>query len=222
MIKKALIFPLAVVAAAVSSCTCHHYDEPEVVATPTMKVGHVLCTDGGVLPICTFFASDKEAVGIVFWVNPDVDAAIKGYAVYLHDIDPEAFSEELTVSQGTSCDVNGLDGNENTYALYNNSDVASPMAQAVFDMWKYGQSAYVPSVRQARLLFDAKESINDRIVYCGGEALPDDADECWYWTSTEVSGQSEAKAWLVSLYSGVIQETPKTQAHKVRPIITIQ
>lgn len=220
--NKTLIFPLAALAVAMASCTCHHFDEPVEVPAPAMKAGHVLCTDGGVLPICQFFASDKEAVGIVFWVNPDVNAAIKGYAVYLHDIAPEAFSEELTVSQGTSCDVNGLDGNENTYALYNNANVSSPMAHAVFDMWKYGQSAYVPSVRQARLLFEAKGSINDRIVYCGGEAIPDDADECWYWTSTEVDGQSEAKAWLISLYSGVIQETPKTQPHKVRPIITIQ
>ena len=56
---------------------------------------------------------------------------------------------------------------------------------------------------------------------CGGDPLPDDTDDCWYWTSTEVSGQETAKAWLFSMGSGAMQETPKLQAHKVRPIVTL-
>jgi hypothetical protein len=51
--------------------------------------------------------------------------------------------------------------------------------------------------------------------------LPLDEYDCWYWTSTEVSGQETAKAWLYSTGSGAMQETPKTQAHKLRPIITM-
>ena len=54
-----------------------------------------------------------------------------------------------------------------------------------------------------------------------GHPLPLDENDCWYWTSTEVTGQETAKAWLYSTGSGAMQETPKTQAHKVRPIITI-
>ena len=38
---------------------------------------------------------------------------------------------------------------------------------------------------------------------------------------TTTPEQETAKAWLYSMGSGAIQETPKTQAHKVRPIITI-
>lgn len=205
-------------AISTASCTCHHFDEPPV----TMKVGHVLCTDGGVMPICKFLESDKEAIGIVFYVNTDPSRDYRGYAVYLQDLEPSAFSESITVSQGTSCDLYAEDGNENTYALFNNEDAVSPMASEVFDLWKYGQSAYVPSVQQQRLLLAAKDAINDRITICGGDALPDLADECWYWSSTEVDGQSEAKAWLYSLYSGAVQETPKTQVHKIRPIITIK
>ena len=45
--------------------------------------------------------------------------------------------------------------------------------------------------------------------------------ECWIWSSTEVEGQKENKAWLYSLQSGTIQETPKNQEHEFRPIITI-
>jgi len=55
----------------------------------------------------------------------------------------------------------------------------------------------------------------------GGEPLPLDENDCWYWTSTEVEKQQTAKAWLYSMGSGAMQETPKVQAHKVRPIITI-
>ena len=67
----------------------------------------------------------------------------------------------------------------------------------------------------------AQTVINPIIEKCGGDPLPTEADECWYWTSTEVEGQQTVKAWLYSTASGTMQETPKTQAHKVRPIITI-
>ena len=100
-------------------------------------------------------------------------------------------------------------------------ETASPMAEAVFDLWRYGQSAYVPSVAQMRLLYALREVVNPVIERCGGQPLPDEADDCWYWTSTEVEGQQTAKAWLYSLGSGAMQETPKIQAHKVRPIITL-
>ena len=68
---------------------------------------------------------------------------------------------------------------------------------------------------------DAAALINPVIEQCGGEPLPLDENDCWYWTSTEVEKQQTAKAWLYSMGSGAMQETPKVQAHKVRPIITI-
>ena len=95
------------------------------------------------------------------------------------------------------------------------------MAEQVFDLWRYGQSAYVPSVAQMRLLYASREVVNPYIERCGGVSIPDSANECWYWTSTEVAGQETAKAWLYSTGSSAIQETPKWQAHKVRPIITL-
>lgn len=72
-----------------------------------------------------------------------------------------------------------------------------------------------------RLLFAARNAVNPIIARCGGDPLPDEADDCWYWTSTEVQGQETGKAWLYSLGSGAMQETPKTQNHKARPIITL-
>lgn len=96
------------------------------------------------------------------------------------------------------------------------------MAAAVFDLWCYGQSAYIPSVAQMRLLYAARETVNPVLELCGGDTLPaDNNGDCWYWTSTEVEGQQTAKAWLYSTGSGSMQETPKIQAHRVRPIITL-
>ena len=158
---------------------------------------------------------------MVFHVNSNPEVAGTGYAVYLHDLAPEAFADSLGIAQGTSADLTAYDGNENTFALYDTDDVSSPMAMQVFDMWRYGQSAYVPSVAQMQLLYAAKELINPYIEACGGDLLPDEADGCWYWTSTEVEGQETAKAWLYSMGSGTIQETPKLQGHKVRAIVTL-
>ena len=145
----------------------------------------------------------------------------QGYAVYLWDIEPVAFADSTGATQGTSADIEAYDGNTNTYSMYVGKEVGSPLATKVFDLWRYGQSAYIPSVAQKRLLKIAKSVINPYIAECGGDTLPDDADDCWYWTSTEVKGQEDDKAWLYSLKSGSIHETPKLHSHKSRPIITI-
>lgn len=194
-----------------------HRDFPDT----AMKPCHILCTDGKVVPATDFEQSGKQPIAVVFHVNYDEAIEGNGYAVYLWDLAPAAFADSIGVNQGTSADITALDGNENTFALYDTRETASPMAEAVFDLWRYGQSAYAPSVAQMRMLYNAKSQINPVIRMCGGDELPDAADDCWYWTSTEVRGQETAKAWLYSMGSSTMQETPKTQAHKVRPIITL-
>lgn len=194
-----------------------HRDFPDT----AMKPCHILCTDGKVLSVSDFRESEKQPIAVVFHINHDENTEGDGYAVYLWDLSPVAFADSTGISQGTSADITALDGNGNTFAIYDTREAASPMAEAVFDLWRYGQSAYIPSVAQMRMLYAMKEVINPVIRMCGGDGLPDEADDCWYWTSTEVRGQETAKAWLYSVGSGAIQETPKTQAHKVRPIITL-
>ncbi len=88
-------------------------------------------------------------------------------------------------------------------------------------MWFFGQSAYLPSVAEMRLLFDVRDLINPVIERCGGTPLAATGDSAWYWTSTEVEGQAAHKAWLYSLTSGAVQETPKTESHLLRPIMTL-
>jgi hypothetical protein len=209
---------LYLIGAMVLTTSCdEHRDFPDT----SVKVGYVLCTDGKVLSVSEVESQGKEPIAVVFYTRSSDDTEGDGYAVYLHDIVPAEFSDTIGISQGTSADVTAYDGNSNTFAIYSTGDCGSPAAQAVFDMWRYGQSAYIPSVAEMRLLYLAKSTVNPIIERLGGDALPDAADDVWYWTSTEVSGQTTAKAWLYSLGSGAMQETPKNQAHKVRPIITL-
>ena len=158
---------VAMLGVGLTGCDGHH--DP---LDTSMKVGHILCTDGKTRSYEDYVASDKEAIAVVFHVNSEGEVAGTGYAVYLHDLAPEAFADSIGVSQGTSADLTAYDGN--------------PYIEA-----------------------------------CGGDLLPDEADGCWYWTSTEVEGQETAKAWLYSMGSGAMQETPKLQAHKVRAMVTL-
>lgn len=215
------LMPRAAVAAAfcaVLCCGCaDHEDFPDVSA----HTGSILCTDGQVVSYDDVVDDGKIPIAVVFYVNTDETVDGDGYAVYLWDLDEEAFADTLGYAQGTSADVTALDGNDNTYAMYSCDDTGSPLADAVFELWMYGQSAYIPSAAQMRLLYAAKETVNEYIEKCGGDVLPDTPSGCWYWTSTEVEGQEEHKAWLYSVGSGAMQETPKDESFKARPIITL-
>ena len=214
---KTIMYGCLMIAATMFTACDEHRDFLDT----GMKVGHVLCTDGVVMSYPQYEVSDKEAIGVIFYTNENTEIEGEGYAVYLNDLYPEMFADSIGVAQKTSADLSAFDGNENTFSMFSSSGMGSPLANSVFALWRYGQSAYIPSVAQMRLLHASKEFVNQIIEKCGGEPLPDEAGECWYWTSTEVDGQETAKAWLYSMGSGSLQETPKDQAHKSRPIITI-
>ena len=201
---------------AVAFVSCdEHRDFPDT----AMKTCDILCTDGKVVRFEDMQSQGKKPIAIVFHINQTDNMEGTGYAVYLWDIASAEFSDSIGVKQTTSANVTAYDGNSNTYAMY--ASGVSPAADEVFNMWHYGQSAYIPSVAQMRLLYQAKNAVNSYIQRCGGDVISDNPDECWYWTSTEVKDQESAKAWLYSLSSGALQETPKLQSHKVRPIITL-
>ena len=205
---------IAILALSLVGCD-EHRDFPDT----SVKTCDILCTDGEVVRFDDLSSKGKEPIAVVFHINQRDDMEGTAYAVYLWDVLPEAYSDSIGIKQNTSANVMAFDGNSNTYAMYGSG--SSPAAEAVFDMWRYGQSAYIPSVAQLRLLYAAKCTINSYIERCGGDVIPDAPDECWYWSSTEVKGQESAKAWLFSLSSGALQETPKEQVHKIRPIITL-
>lgn len=204
----------ALMAVAFVSCD-EHREFPDT----AMKTCDILCTDGKVVRFEDMESQGKKPIAVVFHINQTDNMEGTGYAVYLWDIASAEFSDSIGVKQTTSANVTAYDGNSNTYAMY--ASGVSPAADEVFNMWHYGQSAYIPSVAQMRLLYQAKNVVNAYIQRCGGDVIPDNPDECWYWTSTEVKDQESAKAWLYSLASGALQETPKEQPHKIRPIITL-
>lgn len=204
-LKRILLPILAWSGLMLTSCHCEHGEVDGLLSS--LQVGNVVCSDGNILSMDN--------------VNRSAETDNLGYAVYIHDMEPLAFAGSLGIDQGTSTSLTDEDGNENTYSLFNNEEVQSPMAIKSFDLWSYGQSAYIPSVRQLYYLFSVRHQINECITEVGGTPINLNPGECWLWSSTEVEGQKENKAWLYSMQSGTIQETPKNQAHKFRPIISI-
>ena len=155
MIRKIHLVAAATAAVLCAACDTH-IDVPDTAVRP----GHILCEDGTALPYAQYEQSGKKAIAVVFDTEKRGDTEGDGYAVYLWDIAPQAFADSLGIAQGTSADIMAYDGNENTFALYDTQETASPMAEAVFDLWRYGQSAYVPSVAEMRLLYTMRKIIN--------------------------------------------------------------
>ena len=218
-LKRILLPILAWSGLLLTSCHCEHGEVDGLLSS--LQVGNVVCSDGNILSVDRFMHSVFDPVAIVFHVNRSAETDNLGYAVYIHDMEPLAFADSLGIDQGTSASLTEEDGNKNTYSLFNNDEVKSPMAIKTFDLWSYGQSAYIPSVRQLSYLFTVRHLVNECISEVGGTQINLNPGECWLWSSTEVEGQKENKAWLYSMQSGTIQETPKDQAHKFRPIISI-
>ena len=147
-------------AVAFASCD-EHRDFPDT----AMKTCDILCTDGKVVRFEEVKSQNKTPIAVVFYVNQNEDIQGTGYAVYLKDIEPFAYSDSLGMKHNTSADIAAFDGNVNTHDMY--STGASPAASAVFDMWQYGQSAYIPSVAQIKLLYQARSVVNTYIRKIG-------------------------------------------------------
>lgn len=212
---KKLFFTMLTALFVLTSCD-EHIDPLDTSLRPCQ----ILCSDGKVLSFEQMEQEGKIPVAVVFYANHGNEKIQgSGYAVYLWDNSSAIYSDSLGVNQGTSADVTAYDGNSNTYAMY--ASGVSPAADSVFSIWRYGQSAFIPSVAEMNLLSSIRTEVNQYIEKCGGDVIPDSPDECWYWTSTEVAGQERHKAWLYSLSTGAMHETPKDEEHKIRPIISI-
>ena len=216
--KQLFLTMFALLTILFTSCDSHTYEEDFEGILPT----HVLCTDGKTYTMKQWKSQGKEPIAVVFHTSTADEIEGAGYAVYLWDIPPAQFADSLNVKQNTSADITKYDGNMNTYHMLDSKDVLSPIAVNVFDIWKYQQSAFIPSVAEMKLLYESADRINPFIVECGGQPIPRDAENCWYWTSTEVEGQENVKAWLYSTGSGAFHETRKDARHKVRPIISLR
>lgn len=161
-----------------TSCEeCDHEGDRSIASS--LQVGDVVCSDGSVLSKEKFSSSKKEPVAIVYHVNRNPEIKALGYAVSIRDVAPAAFADSLGVEQETSASLEKEDGNENTHAMYRNEEVKSPLAVYVFDMWRYGQSAYIPSVKQLTYLYLQIGLVNQRIEAVGGLPISLQPGDCW-------------------------------------------
>lgn len=187
--------------------------------------GFVLCDDHRAMSIDAYEAQDEvKAVGVIFATETEDHPIL---AVMLNEISSVQFSDSLNFEQGTSADVEAYDGLTNTSSLQNSYDTknshGSPMAEKVFRAHEYGQSDYIPSVAEMRLLVSSLSVVNPIIERLKGTPVSTQSSKgtCWYWTSTEVASNQGNQAWLVSAVNGAYQETPKDEYHPARVIVSL-
>lgn len=199
---------------------CGSCDDHEPI-DPNVHIGYVLCDDHSCMDTATYFnQSKRKAVGVVFAEKTEDHPALVVMFKEVEDI----FCDSIGLNNGTSKDITTFDGYENTIAMYNSSDEdsgkGSPLAKRMMAFHEHGQSDYIPSVAEQRLLVASSRIINPIIERFDGTPIELDGD-CWYWTSTEVEENPGLQAWLCSSVNGGILPTPKIEAHKARVIVQI-
>jgi len=197
-----------------TSCDKH---EIEDMSWHSWEPGMVYTTNGEVKPYEKCVADGNTPEAVLFYVDNVGETDAVAYAVALKDCDFGAFSDPDTIyaAQGTSADYNTLDGENNTTIL-RYSQIGSPIAQNVEARY------FIPSVAEMYKLYSASLLVNYVLQQCGGHSLPVDDSNCWYWTSTECSGQQADRAWLFSLFSGRFESADKHQQYATRPIMKIR
>lgn len=206
-----------------SSCDDHEYYDTSV------KPGYILCADGRMLSESEYLSqSSTKAVGVVFSGRLDDGRYL---AVLLKDGGALEYCDTLNMPQNTSCSETELDGFMNTTAMQNSYNErtghGSPLADAVFSIHMFGQSDFIASVAEWRLLYSSRDIVNSTLAMLSSRGYDVDLVDtsggkgCWYWTSTEVQRNAANQAWLFSMSSGAIHETPKTERHRYRAVVSV-
>lgn len=197
--------------------SCDDYQKSDSV----IHIGYLLLDNHN----CVSYERYKEnpigkPVGVIFAEKTDDHPLM---AVMLHEV-TDVFCDSIGMDNNTSGNITKYDGAENTAAMYKSRNEESgkgcPLANRMMSFHENGQSDYLPSVAEMRLLCKAIPYINTTIMKIGGTPLQVEGDT-WYWTSTEVSYNKGMQAWLCSSKNGGILETPKEQRHKARAIVRV-
>lgn len=197
-------------------------DEHEPIVEETIQPGYVILENGLPIHPDKYDPSHDKAVGVVFYANNGKDDKFtsgQAFAVSLNDIRPQALTDTIPTTVGTSTSTEDYEGMTNTYLLYQKGSCGP--ASLLTTYW--GQAnlrSYIPSIAQLRRLQAAKSVINPIIEKCGGEPF-DDSNDNWYWSSTEVEGSAQDFVWVMNLTSGLPQMSLKTESQRCRAVITI-
>lgn len=208
---------MLMIAITIFSTSCDNHEPID----RDIHVGYVLCNDHSCMDTASYFNQTKrKAVGVVFAEKTDDHPAL---AVMFNEVN-EVFCDSVGMVNGTSTDVTSFCGFKNTIAMYNSYSAetgkGSPLAMEMINFHTNGQSDYLPSVAEQRLLASSARVINPVLEKLGGTPIALEGD-CWYWTSTEVEDNPGVQAWLCSADNGRFLPTPKTQRHKARAIVEI-
>ena len=208
---------MLMIAITIFSTSCDNHEPID----RDIHVGYVLCNDHSCMDTASYFNQTKrKAVGVVFAEKTDDHPAL---AVMFNEVN-EVFCDSVGMVNGTSTDVTSFCGFKNTIDMYNSYSAetgkGSPLAMEMINFHTNGQSDYLPSVAEQRLLASSARVINPVLERLGGTPIALEGD-CWYWTSTEVEDNPGVQAWLSSADNGRFLPTPKTQRHKARAIVEI-
>ena len=208
---------MQMIAITIFSTSCDNHEPID----RDIHVGYVLCNDHSCMDTASYFNQTKrKAVGVVFAEKTDDHPAL---AVMFDELN-EVFCDSVGMVNGTSTDITSFCGFKNTVAMYNSYSAetgkGSPLAMEMINFHANGQSDYLPSVAEQRLLASSSRVINPVLERLGGTPIALEGD-CWYWTSTEVEDNPGVQAWLCSADNGRFLPTPKTQRHKARAIVEI-
>lgn len=208
---------MLMIAITIFSTSCDNHEPID----RDIHVGYVLCNDHSCMDTASYFnQTKKQAVGVVFAEKTDDHPAL---AVMFDEVN-EVFCDSVGMVNGTSTDITSFCGFKNTVAMYNSYSAetgkGSPLAMEMINFHANGQSDYLPSVAEQRLLASSARVINPVLERLGGTPIALEGD-CWYWTSTEVEDNPGVQAWLCSADNGRFLPTPKIQRHKARAIVEI-
>lgn len=205
---------ICIIAIVLGLVSCDNHEKYDT----SIRVGYILCDDHSCMDIESYCKQDeKKATGVIFAEATEDHPAL---AVNIKEIEGQ-FCDSLGMSNGTSCDEEAYDGFTNTISMQHSydkeTDHGSPIAMSMLNFHANGQSNYIPSLTEMRLLIISAKAINPIIQRCGGTPI-DTTGDCWYWTSTEVKEDSSIQAWLCSSVRGGKMPTKKDEAHKFRAI----
>lgn len=208
---------MLMIAITIFSTSCDNHEPID----RDIHVGYVLCNDHSCMDTASYFNQTKrQAVGVVFAEKTEDHPAL---AVMFNELN-EVFCDSVGMVNGTSTDITSFCGFKNTVAMYNSYSAetgkGSPLAMEMINFHANGQSDYLPSVAEQRLLASSARIINPVLERLGGTPVALEGD-CWYWTSTEVEDNPGVQSWLCSADNGRFLATPKTQRHKARAIVEI-
>ena len=116
----------ALMMVAITSCD-EHREFPDT----AMKTCDILCTDGKVVRYEDMKSQGKQPIAVVFHINQNNETQGTGYAVYLWDIAPEAYSDSIGVKHNTSANITAFDGNMNTHSMYSSGYLQLPLLSLI-------------------------------------------------------------------------------------------